>query len=197
MTTKSTETIDQLEQEIQTLRRRLEKSSVVLDGLSEVQSQFEDLAIVYRDIKKKSTQLNIDERLGGLERTLGGLREELTTIQRDWQNPRDAVQVYLDTAETRLRNELRAGLSQIEQSTGPSSAHMERIEKLDGQLRALKSVNRETDKRSKMLQNWLIGTTILAASAIVMPFMMPMVQSSTATAESTAPDVAPPPAATP
>lgn len=192
MTTKSTETIDQLEQEIQTLRRRLEKSSVVLDSLSEVQSQFEDLAIVYRDIKKKSTQLNIDERLGGLERTLGGLREELTTIQKDWQNPRDAVQVYLDTAETRLRNELRAGLSQIEQSTGPSSAHMERIEKLDGQLRAVKSLNREADKRSKMLQNWLIGTTILAATAIVVPFMMPMIQAAPTTAETT-PDAAPQP----
>lgn len=183
MTTKSTETIDQLEQEIQTLRRRLEKSSVVLDGLSEVQSQFEDLALIYRDFKKKSTQINVDERLGGLEKTLGSLRDELTTIQRDWQNPRDAVQVYLDTAETRLRNELRAGLTHIEQSTGPNSIHLEKIEKLDSQLRALKSVSRDGDKRLKMMQNWLIGTTIMAAVGIVMPFIMPLPQSTVTPAE--------------
>jgi uncharacterized protein YfkK (UPF0435 family) len=197
MTTKSTETIDQLEQEIQTLRRRLEKSSVVLDGLSEVQSQFEDLAIIYRDLKKKSAQNNIDERLFGLEKTLGNLREELTTIQRDWQNPRDAIQVHLETAETRLRNELRAGLAQIEQSSGANSPHFEKIDKLDAHVRAIKAAGRETDKRSKMLQNWLLGTTVMAAVAILMPFFLPMAQSqSTAPADST-PSTEPSPDKTP
>lgn len=179
--------IEQIEEKLVSFSQQISQSSNVLDNLSAIQVQFEDLAQTYESFKEysvKARQKNqnfevfktdTDQRLEDIEKGLKAIQTAFGNLQQDWENPREAVEIYLDNMETRLRTELRGALSQLDQS-GLSQAQVDKLDKLDTQVRALRTTLRTTERRGRILQNWLVATSIIALIALAMPLLMPFVR---------------------
>ena len=179
--------IEQIEEKLIGFSQQIVQSSSVLDSLSALQVQFEDLAQTYESFKEYSAKVrqknqnheifktDTEQRLNDIEASLRSIQTAFGNLQQDWENPREAVEIYLDNMETRLRTELRGALSQLDQS-GLSQAQVDKLDKLDTQIRALRTTLRTTERRGRILQNWLVATSIIALIGLGMPLIMPFVQ---------------------
>ncbi len=191
----STTELSSLDQAMGGFRQQLEQSMGVLDNLARVEAQFSDLAHVYQSLRDSIRQMQegaktaaeVEQRVLNFEKSLARLRSDLDTFQKDFENPRDAVQIYIDNLETRLRTELRAALNRIEQS-GIGPAQVEKIEKMDSQVRTLKTNLRDAERRLQMMQSWLVATTLMAVVGLALPIVGPMIQPE-ATAPGPRPEV--------
>ncbi|NJM56885.1 MAG: hypothetical protein HC857_04825 [Synechococcales cyanobacterium RU_4_20] len=178
------EDIERIEQKLVGFSQQIAQSSSVLDNLSAIQLQFEDLAQTYESfkthngkLKQKTQSLEVfktdaEQRIDDIEKALKSIQTSFGNLQKDWENPREAVEIYLDNMETRLRTELRGALSQLDQS-GLSSAHIDKLEKLDTQVRALRTSVRNAERRGRILQNWLVVTSIVALMGLGMQLFTP------------------------
>ena len=179
--------IEQIEEKLVSFSKQVAQSSSVLDNLSAIQVQFEDLAQTYESFKDYSAKVrqknqnfeifktDTDQRLDEIEKAIKSIQTAFGNLQQDWENPREAVEIYLDNMETRLRTELRGALSQLDQS-GFSQAQIDKLDKLDTQVRALRTTLRATERRGRILQNWLVATSIIALLGLGMPLLMPFVR---------------------
>lgn len=188
---KPIEDIEKIEQKLAGFSQQIAQSSSVLDNLSAIQIQFEDLAQTYESfktysnkVKQKNHNLEVfkvdaEQRLEDLEKSLKSVQASFGTLQQDWENPREAVEIYLDNMENRLRTELRGALSQLDQS-GMSPSHLDKLEKLDTQVRALRTAVRTGERRSRLLQNWLVVTSIVAVMGLGMQLFTPLIKAKQA-----------------
>jgi DNA repair exonuclease SbcCD ATPase subunit len=179
-----TEDIEQLEKKLLDFSQQISQSSSVLENLSAIQAQFEDLARTYESFKNYNSKLkqktqnlevfktDAEQRLDDIEKALKSAQAAFSNLQKDWENPREAVEIYLDNMETRLRTELRGALSQLDQS-GFSATHIDKLEKLDTQVRGLRTSLRKVEQRSRILQNWLVVTSLVALMGLGMQLFAP------------------------
>lgn len=172
------------------LNQQLIQSAQVLDELAAIQAQFEDLAQTYQAFKQYSDRLQshesgltadlddfrtkTEQRCEALEVHLGEIQRSFSGIQETFEDPREAVQIYIETLEGRLRAELRGALSRIEQA-GFSPAQLEKVEKLDIQVRGMRTALRNAERQGRLLQNWLVAVTLLAITALGLPLLMPLI----------------------
>lgn len=188
---KPIEDIEKIEQKLAGFSQQIAQSSSVLDNLSAIQIQFEDLAQTYESfktysnkVKQKNQNLEVfkidaEQRLDDLEKSLKTVQASFGTLQQDWENPREAVEIYLDNMENRLRTELRGALSQLDQS-GTTPAHLDKLEKLDTQVRAMRTAVRNGERRSRILQNWLVVTSIVAVMGLGLQLVTPFIKAKQA-----------------
>ncbi len=183
----STTDFEQIEQKLIGFSQQIAQSSSVLDNLAVIQTQFEDLAQTYQSLKDythqaklknqnlESAQAETERRLQALDSRLGTLQSSLATMQKDWENPREAVEIYLDNLENRLRTELRGALNHMEQA-GFNPTQLDKLDKLDTQVRAFRTSLRTAERRGRILQNWLVATSITALMALGIPLLLPFVR---------------------
>jgi DNA repair exonuclease SbcCD ATPase subunit len=208
--------IEHVEQELAELRRRLEQSFGVIDALVGIQTEFEDLAKTYQNLKNGSNGADhlaqfretVNRRLTDLEKVIESTRKEnieelmnaqnelsaadrnlkaemlqqitklkleveglFSTLKDEWAQPKEAMQAYVSEFESRLRTELRSALNRMEQS-GFSPQHLEKLDKLDTRLHALKGTMISTDKQVKSLRQGLTVAIILSLVAIALPVVL-------------------------
>lgn len=182
----SASTVDPL---VEQFRQRLEASTGVLDNLARVEAQFSDLAQTYQGLQDTLQTLcqlgshpnqikaDVDQRLKVVDASLHQLRLDFEGFQTTFDNPREAVQIYIDNLENRLRNELRVALGRIEQS-GFSPAQLDKLDKLDTQTRAYRTSLRDAERQIRLMKSWLLATSLVAAVALVLPVLAPLISPS-------------------
>lgn len=182
---KATAELNTVEQAMLGFRQQIDQSMGILDNLAQVEAQFSDLAQLYqtlrttiRQVQDDSRQMaELEQRLLALDGALQRLRADFTTFQGDCENPREAVQIYIDNLETRLRTELRAALNRLEQS-GFGPAQIEKVDKVDTLVRGLKASARETERRLQLMQSWLVASSLVAIVALGLPLLTPFIQGT-------------------
>lgn len=178
--------LEQVDSQLAGFNQQLARSASVLDELASIQLQFEDLAETYADFKQHVQRLKADgsglgdlrsdmeQRFQALDDRLGRAQQEFVATQGGAEDPREAMQIHIESMESRLRTELRGALSRIDQA-GFSPMQIEKVEKLDVQVRGLRNALRTAERRERMLQNWLVAVTIMALMALGMPLLMPLI----------------------
>lgn len=184
-TSKATAELNNVDQAMLGFRQQLDQSMGILDNLAQVEAQFSDLAQLYQTLRTTIRQVQddsrqvaeLEKRLATLEGALQRMRADFTAFQSDCENPREAVQIYIDNLETRLRTELRAVLTRLEQS-GVGPAQVEKVDKVDSLVRGLKASSRETERRLQVMQSWLVAVSLVAIVALGLPLLTPFIQGT-------------------
>ena len=177
--------LEQMDGQLAGLNQQLAKSASVLDELASIQLQFEDLAQTYADFKAYAQRLqsedgagiaslrrDMDQRFQSIEKTLQEAQHRFA--DEDGEEAREAVQIHIENLENRLRQELRGALSRIDQA-GFSPVQLEKLDKLDIQMRGMRNALRTAERRERMLQNGLVAVAIMALMALCMPLLMPLI----------------------
>jgi hypothetical protein len=212
-----------VEQELTELTSQLKQSFQVLDGLAQIQRQFEELAQTHqryqeyldsshatqtditqlqKTIDRRLLELEINTRskweemrsqtaqmqsdLSAADRTLtNDLTQQVNSLRRDFeerfsglvqdvQRQRDFRQAPLDELENKLMAELRATVNRIKQT----SVTTNQLETIDTQMRALRSAQQMTEKRLRMMQNWLVSAILLIVLlAVGLPLSLYLTQA--------------------
>ncbi len=179
--------LGQMDEQLAGLNQQLAQSASVLDELASIQVQFDDLAQTYADFKAYAQRLQSEDGGGivtlrqDMEQRFLAVENSIKDAQRSFadgggegEDPREAVQIHIENLENRLRQELRGALSRIDQA-GFSPVQIEKVEKLDIQMRGMRNALRTAERRERMLQNWLAAVTIMALMALGMPMLMPLI----------------------
>lgn len=177
--------LEQMDGQLAGLNQQLAKSASVLDELASIQLQFEDLAETYADFKAYAQRLqsedgvgivalrrDMDQRFQSLEKHLHEAQYRL--VEGGGEDTREAVQIHIENLESRLRQELRGALSRIDQA-GFSPVQIEKLDKLDIQMRGMRNALRTAERRGHMLQNGLVAVAIMAVMGLAMPLLMPLI----------------------
>jgi len=176
--------LEQMDGQLAGLNQQLAQSASVLDELASIQLQFEDLAQTYADFKAYAQRLQSDEggvgtlrremdqRFGSFEKSLQDAKQRFA--EGESEEAREAIQIHVENLEGRLRQELRGALSRIDQA-GFSPVQIEKLDKLDIQVRGMRNALRTSERRERMLQNGLVAVAIMALMALSMPLLMPLI----------------------
>ncbi len=177
--------LERMDGQLAGLNQQLAKSASVLDELASIQLQFEDLAQTYADFKAYAQRLQseggagiaslrreTEQRFQSMEKSLQDAQHRSTG--EEGEEAREAVQIQIENLESRLRQELRGALNRIDQA-GFSPVQLEKLEKLDIQMRGMRNALRSSERRERMLQNGLVAVAIMALMALGMPLLMPLI----------------------
>ncbi len=177
--------LEQMDGQLAGLNQQLAKSASVLDELASIQLQFEDLAQTYADFKAYAQRLQSEDGAGiaslrrDMEQRFQSIEKSFDDAQHRFaegndEEAREAVQIHIENLENRLRQELRGALSRIDQA-GFSPVQIEKLDKLDIQMRGMRNALRTAERRGNMLQNGLVAVAIMALMALAMPLLMPLI----------------------
>ena len=174
-----------VEQELAKLQSHLEKSFGILDGLAEIQSNFEELGKTYRQLQDyaEKTQGNLEQtarieqrfeqRCVDLETLMASrlseLRSEMETVRNELAQAKGNVQDF-----DRLKNEVEAKVgSMLRDWTGSTDDIQAPIKELDARLKQVdtrtnmaRDYMQELEKQVKTLQGGMIFALVAAIASI-------------------------------
>lgn len=143
-----------VEQELAELQSHLDQSFGVLDGLAKVQTQFEDLAQTYQELKQ-----NMDE--------VKAVKGDITTVK-------ESFQASLYEIEVKFKNELHVVNHKLKK-TGLDEQQVEKQEMMEHQLRLTTSLVQNLERKVRgvelkvgMLTNWLLVNALTTVLAIIL-----------------------------
>jgi DNA repair exonuclease SbcCD ATPase subunit len=194
---------EELSRTYQRFKEFVEKNNASLGDVSQLQKsvdqRFVELETVFKTRSEEiRNQLSRTQgELSTIDRNLNTeLTQQVSLLKRDmderfgaiikeWQQYRETMQVPIEEFEARLMAELKATLNRMNQSSGLSSTH---LEKLDAQVLNARSTLRTVEKQVRAMRTWLVITTLLSILALGLPIAMFISQSGlTGNTEETAP----------
>jgi len=157
--------IESLEQELTEFRSRLQQSLAVLDQLSEVQVQFQDLAQTHTQLKEyiraaeqtlqevAQAQATINRRLLEFEKGTEGrwseFRQELFDVRNELEN-----------ADRNLSEKLARQAGYLAEGNQIDVRYIERIERLEAHMYGAETYIRKLDRRIRTIRDILIAIAI-------------------------------------
>ena len=141
--------IDHVEQELADLRLRLEQSFGVIDALVNIQTEFEDLAKTYQNLKNglnsadqiAQFQATVNRRLTDLEKILESTRkeqiEELIAARNELSSADRTLKAEMLQQVAALKAEIEGGIAKLKQEwTQPNKSMQAYFSELEARLRS-------------------------------------------------------------
>ena len=179
--------LNNLDQELSLLRSQLEKSFEVIDDLSQIQSQFEELAYSYRQFKQyaadaeaeirelQQTKSDLKRHVYQLEREIEGnlseFRNEMLALQDEAQKIIDTLaqtdERFVDSvADVKtLKTDLQLTLRRC-QDLGFDVDNLEKIQNFNHQIQELLSYPQQVNSRLDRVTNLVLLAFAMGATAI-------------------------------
>jgi oligoendopeptidase F len=172
--------LEQINQEMDDLRQRMENALGVLDSLTEIQNQFVDLAKTYRSIQSwlKLNQSNamplpqlqqaIEQRLDTFEQDLKQLK--LRGLHPDGESLEPFLRSHTIELESRLREDLKNALERMNRLS-LSSLSEEKIDRLESQIVHQRTAIQDLSQKVKKINDWTIAALTIAILSLSIPII--------------------------
>ena len=182
--------LENIEQEMVELRSQLKESFGVLENLGKIQTKFGELAETQKQFEEYTQQAKttleginqnehtFHERFNEIETAIDSKWEEfhgeVLNVQEQGRNTLEDIAQAKEKFNQQLgelnnlKNDLRVTLNQLKES-GLNPLNLQKLDKLDNQIRGAISYLHNMDKQMQMMRNWLVVSLLTAAIALSIP----------------------------
>ncbi len=157
--------LENIEQELADLRSRFKQALEVLEGLAEVQAQFQDLSQTHLKLKEyveiaAATLAEVDQAQSRMNQHFLELEKGVDARGDKFRQELLEVRNELENADRNLSEKLARQMSYLSEGNQFDARHVERLERLEAHMYGAESYIRKLDRRLRTIRDILISVLI-------------------------------------